>query len=104
MSEEEEFIQEAKPQEEVNLVKLLKSIIVVSFRPKSEVSVYDGNFNVEELIDWLNTLDTYFDYEDFHEEKKVKFVVTKLRVHEYIWWDGVQDKKKYESREKCWLS
>ena len=40
---------------------------------------YDGNFNAEELSDWMKTLDKYFDYEEVDEEIMVKFVVTKLR-------------------------
>lgn len=56
----------------------------MSSRPQSEVPTYDGSLNVEELIDWINTLDKYFDYEGVYEAKKVKFVVTKLRGHALI--------------------
>ena len=51
---------------------------------------YDGSLNVEKLIEWINTLDKYFNYEEVDEAKKVNFVVTKLREHAYVWWDGVQ--------------
>jgi hypothetical protein len=34
-------------------------------------------------------MDKYFEYEEVDEEKKLKFVVTILRGHENIWWDGV---------------
>ena len=51
---------------------------------------YDGSLNAEELIDWINTLDKYFDYEEVNEAKKVKFAMMKLRGHTSIWWDGVQ--------------
>ena len=62
----------------------------MSSRPQSKVPMYDGNLNVEEPIDWINTLDKNFNYEEVGEAKKVKFAMTKLRGHASIWWDGVQ--------------
>lgn len=49
--------------------------------------MYVGNLDVEELIDWINTLDKYFDYEEVDEAKRVKMLVTKLRGHASTWWD-----------------
>ena len=63
-------------------------------RPKTEVSVYQGGLNPEELIDWINGMEKFFDYEETEDEKKVKFVVTKLKGHAALWWDGVQAKRK----------
>ena len=31
-----------------------------SRRPRVEVLMYEGNLNVEELMDWINTLNKYF--------------------------------------------
>ena len=35
-------------------------------------------------------MENLFDYEEMEEERKVKFVVTKLKGHAPLWWDGVQ--------------
>ena len=35
-------------------------------------------------------MEKFFDYEEMPEERKVKFVVTKLKGHAALWWDGVQ--------------
>jgi hypothetical protein len=32
-------------------------------------------------------MDTYFDYKDVDEEKKVKHAITRLREHATQWWD-----------------
>jgi DNA-binding transcriptional regulator WhiA len=48
-------------------------------REKMDIPVYEGNLDVEELLDWIRALDTYFDYEDVEEDKKVKHVVTRLK-------------------------
>jgi len=37
--------------------------------------------NLEELIDWINGMEKFFDYEEIKDEKKVKFFVTKLKGH-----------------------
>lgn len=52
--------------------------------------MYDGTLNGQELIEWINTLDMYFDHEEVDKSKKVKFSMTKPRGHETICWDGVQ--------------
>lgn len=38
-------------------------------------------------------MEKFFDYEETKEGKKVKFVVTKLKGHATLWWDGVQEER-----------
>ena len=57
----------------------------MSSRPRLEVKTYDVRLNEEELIDWINTLEKYFDYGEVDEVKKVKFAMTKLKGHASIW-------------------
>jgi hypothetical protein len=37
-----------------------------------EVSMYKGNLNVEEFLDWISALNKYFDYEEIDDENKLK--------------------------------
>jgi hypothetical protein len=60
---------------------LLRLVTKVGARPKMEVPMYEGNLNVEELLDWINAMEKYFDYEDIDEENKVKHVVTRMKGH-----------------------
>jgi hypothetical protein len=76
---EETTTSEEEEEEETTEEKLIRVVTKVGARPKVEVPMYEGNLNVEELIDWINALDKYFDYEDVDEEKKVKYVVTRLK-------------------------
>jgi hypothetical protein len=55
-------------------------------RPKMEVPMYNGNMNVEILLDWINAMEQYFNYEDIDDKKKVKHVVTRLKGHAFLWW------------------
>ena len=71
-------------------MKMLRSVLGSSSRPKPSLSTYDGNLSIEGLIDWIGELDRYFDYEEVEEDKKVKLVVTRLKGHATLWWDSVQ--------------
>jgi hypothetical protein len=69
---------------------LLKEVVKLGARAKIYMPMYEGNFYVEELLDWIRAMDKYFKYEDVDEEKKVKHVVTRLKGHVALWWDELQ--------------
>ena len=96
---EEESLEEAETQGDVDLVRLFKSVLETSSRPRSEVLIYDGSLNAKELIDWINTLDKYFDYEEVGEDKKVKFSITNMTGHASIWWDGIHANKRSKGKK-----
>ena len=55
-----------------------------------DILAYEGNLDVEELLHWIRALDTYFEYEDIEEEKKVRHVVTRLKGDATLSWDELQ--------------
>ena len=79
-------------------MKMLRSMLGSSSRPKPSLSTYDGNLSAEGLIDWIGKLDRYFDYEEIEEDKKVKLVVTRLKGHATLWWDNLQAKRKKKNK------
>jgi hypothetical protein len=52
------------------------------------------------LLDWIRALDTYFDYEDIEEDKKVRHAVTKLKGHAALWWDELQEDRRSKGKQK----
>ena len=70
--------------------RLIRAIGRMGARAKMDIPVYEGNLDAEELLDWIRALDTYFDYEDVEEDKKVKHAVTRLKGHATLWWDELQ--------------
>lgn len=95
--QEDEVLTEGEEYEEEPVeVKLLRSVIGSSSRPKIEVPTYDGFLNAKELVDWIK----YFDYDELDEEKKVKFVVTGLQGYATLWWMGVQEESKSKNKQK----
>jgi hypothetical protein len=68
--------EEEIPAEDAASERLLKAVARMSAKVKMDIPVYKGNLDVEELLDWIRALDTYFDYEDVEEDKKVRHAVT----------------------------
>jgi hypothetical protein len=79
---------------------LIKAIARMGAREKMEILVYEGNLDAEELLDWIRAVDTYFDYEDVEEDKKVKHAVTRLKGHASLWWDELQADRRCKGKQK----
>jgi hypothetical protein len=86
--------------EEVVAERLLRVVARMGAREKMEIPVYEGNLDVEYLLDWIRALDTYFDCEDVEEEKKVKHDVTRFKGHASLWWDEIQAERCYKGKQK----
>jgi hypothetical protein len=101
-SEDTSSDEEAKgaPGGETTEEKLLRLVTKVGARPKMEVPMYEGNLNVDELLDWINAMDKYFDYEEVDEENKVKHAVTRLKGHATLWWDELQEDRRRKGKAK----
>ena len=44
------------------------------------MGVFSGNLKPDELIDWINELEEYFEYEEIEDPDRVNFVKAKLKV------------------------
>jgi hypothetical protein len=71
-AESEEMEVEGAAGEDVAEERLLKVVVKLGAREKIEIPMYEGNLDVEELLDWIREMDKYFDYEEVDDEKKVK--------------------------------
>jgi hypothetical protein len=80
--------------------RLFRAVARIGAREKMEIPMYEGNLDVEELLDWIRALDKYFDYEDVEEDKKVKHVVTRLKGHATLWWDELQADRRCKGKQK----
>ena len=62
--------------------------------------MYEGNLNVVELMDWINSLNKYFDFEEIEDKKKVRYAVTRPKGHAAIWWDELQIHREKRGKSK----
>jgi hypothetical protein len=98
--EEEAGHEEEVTAEDASTERLIKAISRMSSKTKMDIPVYEGNLDAEELLDWIRALDTYFDYEDIEEDKKVRHVVTRLKGHAALWWDELQADRRCKGKQK----
>jgi hypothetical protein len=80
--------------------RLLRVVARMGAREKMDIPVYEGNLDVEEILDWIRALDTYFDYEYVEEDKKFKHIVTRLKGHATLWWDELQADRRCKGKQK----
>jgi sporulation protein YlmC with PRC-barrel domain len=86
--------------EDASTERLIKAIYRMSSKTKMDILVYEGSLDAEELLDWIRALDTYFDYEDIKEDKKVRHAITKLKGHAALWWDELQADRRSKGKQK----
>ena len=61
-----------------------------TFRFKIDLPQFDGELEMENLLDWLKQVDNYFDYTHTPDDSKVKLVAYKLTGGASAWWDQEQ--------------
>jgi hypothetical protein len=83
----EEIEVEEATGEDVAEERLLKAVVKLGAREKMYIPMYEGNLDAKELLDWIRSMDKYFDYEDVDEGRKVRHAVTRLKGHATLWWD-----------------
>jgi hypothetical protein len=103
-SENEARVEEEVAAEDTAEECLFRAVAIIGAREKMEIPMYEGNLDVEELLDWFRALDNYFDYEDVEEDKKVKHAVTILKGHATLWWDELQADRRCKGKQgiKSW--
>jgi hypothetical protein len=99
-AESEEVEVEEAAGEDVVEERLLRAVARLGGRAKIDVPMYEGNLDVEELLDWIRSMDKHFDYEYVNEEKKVKQEVTRLKGHATLWWDELQAKRRSKGKQR----
>lgn len=97
-SDEEAAVMTDGLDEEGPEIKLLRLVLLASSKPKPEISNYDGILSTEVLLDWISELDKYFECEEISENRKVKFIATKLKGHTALWWDNVQAERRISNK------
>jgi hypothetical protein len=97
---EEEAEGEENVAEDVAQDRLIKVVSKIGARARIEVPMYEGNLEVEELLDWVRAMEKYFDYEDIEEDKMVKHAVTRLKGHATLWWDELQAEHRRNGKKK----
>ena len=65
-----------------------------TFRFKIDLPQFDGELEIEDLLDWLKKVDNYFDYTYTFDENKVKLVAYTFTGGASAWWDQEQNSRR----------
>jgi hypothetical protein len=99
-AESEEVEVEEDARENVVEEHFLREFVRLGARAKIEVPMYQGNLDVEEMLDWVRSMDKYFDYEYINEEKRVRHAVTRLKGHATLWLGELQAKRRSKGKHE----
>lgn len=89
----------ARPQEEEmvpkerRFINALNTVKEETFDVKMEIPMYGGKMDVEEVIDWIDVLNNYFEYKEVPKDKKVNISKIKLKGSSLIWWNYTQGER-----------
>ena len=62
----------------------------LKLKHKMEVSNFLGTLTPEDLIDWIDELEDYFELEEIEDLLRVTLAQNKLKRHAALWWKELQ--------------
>ena len=60
------------------------------------IADFKGKMHLDDFLDWLNIVESVFEFCDTPQHKNVKILAVKLRKNSLFWWEN---KKKYRKKE-----
>ena len=67
-----------------------REIFQQDFKMKVDLPNFSGKLDIEAFIDWVKNVESFFEYIETAEDKKVKMVALKLKSGASTWWDQIQ--------------
>ncbi|GLJ41367.1 hypothetical protein SUGI_0856140 [Cryptomeria japonica] len=71
--------------EEKTFLAVLKAVKGDHSDMKLDLPMYGGKMDNEEVLDWMDSIDNYFDFKEVLEDQKVKLAKTKLKGSTLTW-------------------
>ncbi|XP_042416946.1 uncharacterized protein LOC122005804 [Zingiber officinale] len=71
-----------------------------SFNFKVDNPDFDGRNDLNKFIDWLNSVERIFEFQEISEDRKVKFVAIKLKKYASIWWEHLKKQRARDGKQK----
>ncbi|VFQ63926.1 unnamed protein product [Cuscuta campestris] len=65
---------------------------------KIDMPTFEGKNDLDDFLEWLETVERVFDFKDVSEEKKVKLVALKFRKYASTWWTNVTIRSRRENK------
>ena len=68
------------------------------YKLKVDIPNFNGDLNIEGLLDRLTKVDRFFDYTELPNDRKVKLVAYRLKWGTSVWWDILREMRMREGR------
>ncbi|VFQ83159.1 unnamed protein product [Cuscuta campestris] len=65
---------------------------------KVDMPTFEGKNDLDDFLEWLETVERVFDFKNVSEEKKVKLVAFKFRKYASTWWTNVTIRRRRENK------
>jgi len=65
-----------------------------------DISEFEGELDLKEFLEWMQTVERIFEYKEISEDKKVKLVALKLRKYASLWWTNLLTKRVRQGKGK----
>ena len=76
----------------------LKSRKVFGGKSLENVSICHGKMDVEVVLEWIESIENYFECEGTIEAQKVRFKKSRLKGQALTWWSFVQEARESEGK------
>ena len=67
---------------------------------KIDLPKFQGSLNPKEFVDWLNQIESIFEYYEVQDSNKVRLVFIKLRGRTSAWWEQLQVQRVRRVKER----
>ena len=61
---------------------------------------YHGSLNGEDLLDWIDALNSHFDLKEMDEDKRVSVAKARLKGATLTWWNVMQEERVQQRKKK----
>lgn len=81
-------------------MSVLKSMERRTMDVKLDLLVFAGKMEPNIVMEWIDSLDNFFESEDIPKHQRVKMAQSKMKGATLTWWNFIQDERVKEGKRK----
>ena len=97
---EEGVEEEQVDPKEQRTIRILKAMKNGQHKVRGDIPMYDGSLKEEEILEWIASMDDYFECEEVPNEQRVRLAKTKLKGHALLWWNHEEAHRRRRCKPK----
>jgi len=67
---------------------------------KIDILEFEGKLDLDDFVEWMQTVERIFEFKEISEDKKVKLIALKLRKYASLWWTNLLTKRVRQGKGK----